>query len=1050
MNKNLQKKLMQLAGLFALLITTTGSSWAQVVPGANGIVYVKKGATGNGSSWTNALGEAADALKAAKELTTGTVAQIWIAGGTYYPLYRVDDLSGANPTGRNNAFILVNNVKMYGGFAGTETQLTQRDLTLTANASILSGDYNNNDIISGIGSTLTITNNDENAYHVVMGVGVNASNAITNTTVLDGFTIRGGNANVAGTIKIVGTNKFVPNNVAGGMYNYFSSPTISNIIIIGNVGGTKGGGMYNDTSSPIITNFNISKNLSEQGSGMQNDKSQSKPYLSKGIVNGNSAIGGTSEGGAGINNFAATPTLIDVEISENHTTKLGGGIKNNTGSTIMTNVVIKGNSATDGGGVYSTDTDDIITNCVITGNTAGGLGGGIYMERYGTNKSPFLTNVTIARNSATVNGGAIYNTSAAPKIRNSIIYDNLTGVYFTHALATPQYTHSLVQGATTNDANGNLEGTIDPLFTDAANGNYKIRQGSPVVDAGSNNYYAPGATPNLSAITTDVIGNDRFYDGTADMGAYELNCAVPNPPTALPQTFCASATVASLNATTIPDAIAKWYATADATEALDSAVVLITQTYYVSQAIGICESTRIPVTITITRLPVAPTATAQTFCGTTSVASLVPAPSASIIWYASADTTEALASTATLATQSYFVSQKNGDCEGPRTEVAVLINTPDPVVTPQTFCEGATVANLQATTIQDALVQWYAGGTFGEVLPSTYHLTSGSYYVSQTVGGCESRRIQVLVTITPQAISNFATIAPICKDATAPVLELISPNGIAGTWNPSVITTTQTGTFDYIFTPTEGTGILCAAPQTLSVVIQPKVTPDFTAISALCQGTTAPVLGLVSPNGITGSWLPATINTTQVGTSEYVFTPADGACAVAQTLSVTIKSLTPAPTGQETQDFISGETLADFDVTGENILWYDAPTGGNLLTSTDLIVAGGVYYASQTLSTACGESTDRLKIIAGAELATPIFENENFKYYPNPITAMLNIEYTETIDSVAVFNVLGQQVFAIKPNENTYRLNFSDMPSGTYIVKVIAGQFSKAFRAVKK
>ncbi|WP_447636598.1 Ig-like domain-containing protein [Flavobacterium microcysteis] len=977
MNKKLQKRILQMA-LFLMLAITT-DSWGQIAPDANGVLYVKKGAAGNGSSWTNALGELGDALKAARDLTAGTVSQIWVAGGTYHPQYRPDNFSGANPLDRNNSFMLVKDVKLYGGFAGIETQLSQRDLTLTANASILSGDYNNNDIISGTGSTLAITNNDENAYHVVMSLGANASNPITNSTVLDGFTIRGGNANMVGTIVPVGTTQYVGNSIAGGMYNYFSSPIISNIIIIGNVGNQRGGGMFNVSSSPIVTNFTINKNISLQGAGVQNDEAQSRPYFSNGVFNGNVARGGDAEGGGAMNNFGSSPTLINIEISENHTTKLGGGILNNTTTTIMTNVVIKNNSSLNkGGGIYSNYSDEIITNCIVTDNTAA-EGGGMYVERFTGTKSPFLTNVTFARNSASVNGGAIYNTAMALKIRNCIIYDNLTGVYYSpsQAFAAPQYRHSLVQDATTNDANGNIDGATNPLFVDAANGNYKIQQGSPVVDAGSSSYYASGSTPNLSAIITDIIGNDRFYDGTPDMGAYELNCAVPNAPTALPQSFCASATVADLDATVITGAVAKWYASADVSAvALGDTASLTSQTYYVSQALGSCESAKIPVVVTVTQLPAAPTAINQTFCGATTVASLVPAPSETILWYATADATEALAETATLTTRSYFVSQKTGTCEGPKTEISVLINTPDPVVTPQTYCEGATVAQLQATTITGSLVQWYAGGTFGEVLGSTYQLTTGSYYVSQTVDGCESRRVQVAVTITEQAI------------------------------------------------------------------------PDFAAIEAICKNATAPVLGLTSPNGIAGTWSPSTINTVQTGTSDYVFTPSEGTCAAIQTLSVTIKELVAAPTGEETQDFVEGATLADFQVTGQNILWYDAPTGGNLLAPTHVIVSGGIYYASQTLD--CGESSDRLKVVAGAVLGTPVFGNENFSYYPNPVKDIMTVSHTETIDSVAVFNILGQQVFTKTANEKIVTLPFSTMPSGTYIVKVVAGQTSKAFKAIKE
>src|SRR5438132_10174928 len=62
-------------------------------------------------------------------------------------------------------------------------------------------------------------------------------------------------------------------------------------------------------------------------------------------------------------------------------------------------------------------------------------------------------------------------------------------------------------------------------------------------------------------------------------------------------------------------------------------------------------------------------------------------------------------------------------------------------------------------------------------------------------------------------------------------------------------------------------------------------------IGPLCQNSTAPTLGGTSPNGITGTWSPATINTATPGTSNYVFTPAAGQCATTQTLSITITAL---------------------------------------------------------------------------------------------------------------------------------------------------------------
>jgi hypothetical protein len=128
--------------IFFIFLTYFG--FAQT-PDANGILYVKKGSAGNGSSWTNAIGELADALKAAKSNTA--IQQIWVTAGTYKPLYSPADNNFGNAAGRENTFLLVKDVKIYGGFSGSETTLSQRNLSITANQSILSGDISDNDIV---------------------------------------------------------------------------------------------------------------------------------------------------------------------------------------------------------------------------------------------------------------------------------------------------------------------------------------------------------------------------------------------------------------------------------------------------------------------------------------------------------------------------------------------------------------------------------------------------------------------------------------------------------------------------------------------------------------------------------------------------------------------------------------------------------------------------------------------------------------------------------------------------------------------------------------
>jgi len=66
------------------------------------------------------------------------------------------------------------------------------------------------------------------------------------------------------------------------------------------------------------------------------------------------------------------------------------------------------------------------------------------------------------------------------------------------------------------------------------------------------------------------------------------------------------------------------------------------------------------------------------------------------------------------------------------------------------------------------------------------------------------------------------------------------------------------------------------------------VTPTFDPIADICQNDTPPVLNNSSLEGISGSWLPATINTSVVGTATYTFTPNGNSCANTSSIQVTI------------------------------------------------------------------------------------------------------------------------------------------------------------------
>ncbi|HFA50059.1 MAG TPA: T9SS type A sorting domain-containing protein [Bacteroidetes bacterium] len=349
--------------LLACLLTLAFGQTAQAA-----IIYVKSGASGTGTSWANAFGDLQAALAAAN---AGD--QIWVATGTYTP---------TSGTDRTISFVMKNNLAIYGGFAGGETMLGQRDVA--ANVTTLSGE---------IGAA----GNGDNSYHVIS----NDNNGLNSTAILDGFTISGGNGN---------GNTF-PKNHAGGMFNHFSSPTVVNCSFSGNSAITFGGAVYNLFSSPpspSLTNCSFSGNSAASGGAMTNYSSS--PTVANCSFSGNSAGG---YGGAIYNTSSSSPTVADCSFNGNSANS-GGAMTNLASSPTVTNSSFSGNLAGDkGGGMYnfsspSSISSPTVSNCSFSGNSANnggssGGGGGIHSQ----NSVLTITHSTFSTNTTAYAGGGL-------------------------------------------------------------------------------------------------------------------------------------------------------------------------------------------------------------------------------------------------------------------------------------------------------------------------------------------------------------------------------------------------------------------------------------------------------------------------------------------------------------------------------------------------------------------------------------------------------------------------------------------------------------------
>ncbi|MFZ5516843.1 MAG: choice-of-anchor D domain-containing protein [Candidatus Zhuqueibacterota bacterium] len=277
--------------------------------------------TGAGTSWETAK----KTLQAALDLATSGD-QIWVKAGTYFPTSAYD----LTNTSRYYHFRMKNGVAIYGGFAGTESVVSERDNygMGEANETILSGDFNQDDVVTDAGDTLSFSNNSENCYHVFYHPD---SLGLDTTAVLDGFTLKGGNSDGAS-----------PHEAGAGMYNDSNSPLLNSVNIIYNYASFSGGGMFNQSSSPVITNSNVLWN--------------------KSIYNG-----------GGIHFLNAAPFLTNVLIACNYSFSSGGGIYNTSlqTNTTLTNVTITNNTTKGSGGgvVHMLGASGTYNNCIIYGNT---------------------------------------------------------------------------------------------------------------------------------------------------------------------------------------------------------------------------------------------------------------------------------------------------------------------------------------------------------------------------------------------------------------------------------------------------------------------------------------------------------------------------------------------------------------------------------------------------------------------------------------------------------------------------------------------------------
>ncbi len=304
-------------------------------------IFVKSDATGanDGSSWTDAYVDLQQALSAAVPND-----EIWVAEGTYKP--------GSLST---STFQLKDQVSLYGGFAGTESEREQRDWA--ARPTILSGDLLDDD-----NTTIWYgeSSRQDNVYHVV------SADSTVQSGLLDGFVIEGGNAGSPNS----------PNESGAGVYcNSAPSVTLINCILRKNTARSEGAALKAWEGTATLVNCLVTMNSASLG------------------------------GGLSVNN--TTLVLTDVTCEWNYSQLNGGAVYTSYKLLQMTRCVFQHNDAWSGsgGGIYCNNAFTA-TGCTFSDNTAWTNGGGVCFD---SSASGNLVDCAFTHNEVwQQNGGGLY------------------------------------------------------------------------------------------------------------------------------------------------------------------------------------------------------------------------------------------------------------------------------------------------------------------------------------------------------------------------------------------------------------------------------------------------------------------------------------------------------------------------------------------------------------------------------------------------------------------------------------------------------------------
>ncbi|TAJ12487.1 T9SS C-terminal target domain-containing protein [Marinilabiliaceae bacterium JC017] len=466
-------------------------------------VYVKTdgvnfNAIANHVTWETATHDLQAAIDALGDLENG--GEVWVKSGIYYPTVDIPSAPENNTNTKYQSFMLRNNVRVIGGFAGSEATIDARvDYDFgEANATILSGELQQDGEPAN------------NSFHVVFAAG-----GTDETAILEGFVITQGYAE----------NGLDPNGRGGGIHTR-TGGTFRECYIVDNYA-ENGGGIY-AYKGGVFENCTIESNEAREDGSNANGLGGGV-YVNLGGVFNNCIIhSNTAYSGGGVylehsltDIESVIPQLINCGIGSNQAKNKGAGIFILNGGQVVSSIVANNevpdvNQAGESGGIHIQEGGEVI-NCTVVNNHVYEVGSGIAIDD-GEDNTP---------------------DSGTLSVLNTILWGNTRsfGVsepfQYHPSTASEYFSYCAIQNYTPGDSDTNIgvdaDNAAGPMFygptlftgsasddtelLEIANSDWGFGLTSPCLDTGD------PITSNLPDL--DFDGNPRVVKSIVDLGALE-------------------------------------------------------------------------------------------------------------------------------------------------------------------------------------------------------------------------------------------------------------------------------------------------------------------------------------------------------------------------------------------------------------------------------------------------------------------------------------------------------------------------------------------------